>query len=356
MKKTLRKFISIILSISIIVGISSVSSFAFESEETVEYAMGLIVEESYDIDKNSIALYETYDALPTSVDLTSEFPTPGNQGNQESCVAWAVAYALVSANEAAKRDWSISSTAHHFSPAYIYNQINGGVDEGAKVTDALDCVIEQGVCSVNYFPYDPNDYTTQPTEIQREAAAMYKATGRDYVGMSSMKKYLSEGKGVLIGINVYSDFLNLDSSNDVYDVVYGDFEGAHTICLIGYDDNKNAFKFINSWGTGWGVGGYGWISYDLVDSAEVNNIAPGVGLVLISEEEDDYILGDVNDDGVVTAIDARTALTFVSENLLPTARQFVMADVDGDAQITALDSRYILQYASELRTKMPLYD
>ncbi|MCD7828370.1 MAG: hypothetical protein LUG85_07555 [Clostridiales bacterium] len=33
--------------------------------------------------------------LPSSVDNTSKFPTPGNQGTSLSCAAWAVGYALM---------------------------------------------------------------------------------------------------------------------------------------------------------------------------------------------------------------------------------------------------------------------
>lgn len=352
----MKAFISIILVTSIIIGVLPITSIALENETEVEYAMGLIVEETYDIGEEGIVLYDSSVSLPTSIDLAPNFPTPGDQGVQESCVAWAVAYALVSANEASKRGWSVSSTVHHFSPAFIYNQINGGVDEGSKVTDALDLVIEQGVCTLNYFPYDQNDYTTQPSEIQRAAASMYKAASREYVGMTSMKKAISSGKGVLIGIRVYPDFTNLSSSNDVYDTVYGESEGTHLICLIGYDDNKNAFKFINSWGTSWGVGGYGWISYDLVESTEVNTIQSGVGLVLNSEETDDYVLGDVNGDGQVTAIDARKALQIASSEMPLSAWEFVISDVNGDAQVTAIDSRCILQYAGGYITKFPMYN
>jgi GNAT superfamily N-acetyltransferase len=31
--------------------------------------------------------------------------------------------------------------------------------------------------------------------------------------------------------------------------------------LVGYDDHKQEFKFINSWGQEWGDGGYGYIDY-----------------------------------------------------------------------------------------------
>ncbi|MBQ8107676.1 MAG: InlB B-repeat-containing protein, partial [Ruminococcus sp.] len=67
------------------------------------------------------------------------------------------------------------------------------------------------------------------------------------------------------------------SSNMVYDVKSGEYRGRHALCLIGYDDSLQAFKFINSWGTDWGLNGYGYISYSLFEDP---NIANNIGYVI----------------------------------------------------------------------------
>lgn len=38
----------------------------------------------------------------------------------------------------------------------------------------------------------------------------------------------------------------------------------HAITLCGYDEQRKAFQFKNSWGSFWGDSGYGWIAYDHV--------------------------------------------------------------------------------------------
>ena len=35
----------------------------------------------------------------------------------------------------------------------------------------------------------------------------------------------------------------------------------HAMVVVGYDNYREAFKLLNSWGTDWGANGYGWISY-----------------------------------------------------------------------------------------------
>ena len=48
-------------------------------------------------------------------------------------------------------------------------------------------------------------------------------------------------------------------------------EWRHIVYLIGYDDNKKCFEFVNSWGNGWGDKGFGWLPYDYVTKGYVAN-------------------------------------------------------------------------------------
>lgn len=352
MKKTYERFISVILAGMLIFSCFTILTIA---QAESEYSTGLVWDDWEDID--NILFSSSTETLPSSVDNTLCFPTPGNQGSQGSCVAWAVGYALKSGAEIVKRGWSRTSTAHHFSPAYLYNQRLSGCDTGMTISSALRKVVNQGVCSLNYFPYDASDYTTEPTDLQEAAANMY-AGGEWYgvIDVYSMKECIANNNGVVIGIKVYPDFKSLSETNQIYDDTSGTSSGAHAICLIGYDDSKNAFKFINSWGTNWGIDGYGWISYDLVDSNNVNGHGAGRGFTLIVSSSDDYVLGDVNGDGAVSAVDSQMVLKHASGELTLTDSQFVIGDVNGDAQVTAVDSRHILQYVAGTITQLPLYD
>lgn len=353
MKKTYKKAFCILLVFSVLLSISSISAIA----ETTQHATGLIWDDYDSLDKVVDNAPVDSASLPSSVDLTSEFPTPDDQGNQGSCVAWAVGYALKSSQEITKRGWSKSSDAHLFSPAYIYNQINSGIDAGSTISDAMDLVVEQGVCSLNYFSYNASNYTAQPTSIQRAAASLYKAQSWNKIkGINNIKQRLSQGDGVVIGVQVYNDFDAISSSNQVYDTISGSSRGGHAICLIGYNDSKGAFKFINSWGTSWGINGYGWISYELVNNETVNHHGAACGYVLNKRTSDSYCMGDVTDDGKVTAADSRLVLRFSASLETPTPMQYALADVNGDASITATDAQAILQYASALINHLPLYD
>lgn len=361
MSKICKKFALIVIVIALILSASS-TSFAENITNCNYPKTGLVVNEDNlaNINEYIINDMQTYAVLPTSVDNTDQFPTPGNQGNQNSCTAWAIGYALKSQQEVAKRNWTVNTSAHNFSPAYIFNSMKKGSNTGTDIIDTLKFIYDYGVCPLSYFPYNDSDCSTQPTDIQTAAASLYRITDYNGVlGLTNIKTRIANGEGVVIGISLYPDFVNINNANPIYDDISGEYVGAHTICLIGYDDNmgeSGAFKFINSWGTNTQLNGYGWISYDLVLNKAINVYGAGVGFVITVNATDDYVMGDVNNDGEITAADSRLVLRFSASLETPTPTQYVLADVNGDASITAADSQAILQYSSNIITQLPLYD
>jgi C1A family cysteine protease len=111
--------------------------------------------------------------LPRSVDLTTLFPSARNQGQMNSCVGWATAYALKTYQENKERSWGADSDSELFSPNYIYNQINGGRDQGSSLYDAAELMVNQGVAPLTSFPLT-TDYRRQPNSSARQAAASFR--------------------------------------------------------------------------------------------------------------------------------------------------------------------------------------
>ena len=201
---------------------------------------------------------------PTSIDLSSHFPTPGDQGSQSSCVGWATAYALKSYQEKVEMGWSLNTSSHLFSPSFIYNQIVIGNDGGSYINEALDLAVNKGVSTLATMPYSDQDYATQPSAAAFTEASSYKASSWSRVNdTSQIKAALINRKPVVCGIAVYESFYNISGSESVYNTASGQNKGGHAVTIVGYDDNKfgGAFKVINSWSANWGDDGYFWITY-----------------------------------------------------------------------------------------------
>ncbi|NJD08465.1 MAG: hypothetical protein FIA97_18500 [Methylococcaceae bacterium] len=204
---------------------------------------------------------------PPSVDLSSSFPTPGDQGQQGSCVAWATGYALKSYQEGVEMKWSLNTTSHLFSPAFIYNQVNGGQDGGSQIYDALDLIIAKGAATWDLMPYTDQNFTDQPSAEAMAEAAKFKGLKRYTLStLSDLKGALAQRKPVVLGIDVYDQFYNLKGPDSVYNSKAGNNNGPHgkhAVTAVGYDNNKygGAVKVINSWSTNWGDNGFFWMPY-----------------------------------------------------------------------------------------------
>lgn len=297
-------------------------------------------------------------SLPSQVDHSSQFPSPSQtgQGNQGSCTAWASAYFLKSGIEKINKGWARDTENHLFSPAYIFNPLTDN-GSGISLGAAMLRMFTKGVCPYSYMPYHDDDYTTQPNAIQDAAAKLYII--EDFYttnSIESIKRNIYENGGVCISVLTYPDFVNLNSTNSIYDTIDATTDpGYHSICLIGYDDSLQAFKFINSWNRTYGLNGYGWISYDLVNNPNVNLPGAGVSFVM-TYQNNNVIMGDVNGDGSVTNTDATMVLQHSASLTTLTAEQFVLADVDGDGDVDTTDAQNILKYASNTISKFPIYN
>ncbi len=220
----------------------------------------------------------THRGLPSKVDFSKEIPPVANQGRQNSCVAFSTGYYTKSYYEYKKHKWKYDPPIYGgkgeyvFSPAYIYNQINGGKDRGSFFHDALNLVIQKGVVPWKYMPYNENDYLTQPETSLHQIAGQFKAKSYrriPFENLEAIKAELASGNTIIFGMVIDDNFYQLGTDgNFVYDRPGGKQYGGHAMTLVGYDDNKRssmgdigAFKLVNSWGISWGDKGYGWISY-----------------------------------------------------------------------------------------------
>ncbi|MBP7282873.1 MAG: C39 family peptidase [Leptospiraceae bacterium] len=234
--------------------------------------------------------------LPDKVDFSDLMPPIGNQGQQGSCVAWSTAYANKSYQEFVERKsigtWNYKSgNAPNyktlFSPAFIYNQINGGRDQGSSISDAMALIVSKGAVPWETMPYNEKNYTKQPSSEQFALASKFKAKEFQrlrYNEPSEIKNQLAQGRPVVVGILINENIYEIGKK--IYKEAKGANLGGHAITLVGYDDSTQAFKYQNSWGVEWGDRGFGYIDYkyfakvcrsafvmiDLVDTKPETNV------------------------------------------------------------------------------------
>ncbi len=212
--------------------------------------------------------------IPTEHDLSQYLPKVGSQGKQGSCVAWATGYYLKSFHENYEdAEDGILAMANEMSPAYIYNQIKvTDCSGGSVIQHALDTIVSQGIVEWNVMVYNENECSTQPTDLQKITAEPNKIENYFYLDpdlvFEQTKASLLNNQPVVIAITIDRSYFGARDDNGEF--IYRKFksaDGGHAMLVVGYDDEKNAFKVVNSWGKEWGNQGFVWIDYKAFQEA-----------------------------------------------------------------------------------------
>jgi len=85
-----------------------------------------------------------------------------------------------------------------------------------------------------------------------------------------------------------------------------------------------------------------------------NNTSDWIALVLTDAPTNEFVYGDVSEDGTVSALDAALLLQHVVGITTLTGTALQAADVSGDGDLSAFDASFILQHAVELISCFPV--
>lgn len=214
--------------------------------------------------------------IPAKMDLSPYCPPVKNQGRIQSCVGWAVGYGAMTIEKAVALNCTDKSviSRNAFSAMFVYNQIKQGdcLKSGSKISNALELLATTGNVPARSFDQEANNCGKQPNSQHLSIAGRNKI--QDYFTLFShreearikvvrVRKALAMKKPVVIGLNIKRNFYQLKNATYWWPKV-GDQTpaGGHAMVVVGYDDQKEAFLLLNSWGTGWGKKGYIWIKYE----------------------------------------------------------------------------------------------
>jgi C1A family cysteine protease len=227
-------------------------------------------------------------ALPGKMDLRKWCSPIENQGALGSCTA----HAGVGVAEY----FQLRAFGRHIdgSRLFVYKATRNlmGVtgDTGAWLRNTMGALCLCGVPPERYWPYTDKkpDFDKEPSPFVYAVADNYEAVryfchdplGRNVptnIVLTRVKAFIAAGIPSMFGFYGFPSFGYSNVPGGIPYPCPGErARWGHAIVAVGYDDNmkiKNtlcnkettgALLIRNSWGTGWGDKGYGWLPYDYV--------------------------------------------------------------------------------------------
>jgi hypothetical protein len=153
--------------------------------------------------------------------------------------------------------------ASQASPADLYAKLmqyeNNNCGNGTQIADALDLLVMEGIANLANSPYSDQTCSAPSSGTQ---FLLNGYTRLNPTNLPVLKQHIQNLSVIPIAIPVYPDFATA-SGSAVYTPSGTDCSlGGHCVAVVGYDDNRQAFRIMNSWGTGWGDNGFLWVSYN----------------------------------------------------------------------------------------------
>jgi hypothetical protein len=202
--------------------------------------------------------------LPGSATLEDYFPKSGNQGNLLSCTAWATTYSKAYRIFQALGDQGTPDNQRQ-SPAFVYSAVSGGKCRVATtIPAALNFLRAVGSVYWTELPY--SEATCPEWRSIRQLARnnsyiAYRLSDNPDRALASIRNLIVGGDPVIAAIYACDEFQN---------PVHGQIKSpsgsdascsGHAVLVVGFDDQLQAVRILNSWGDQWGESGRAWMSY-----------------------------------------------------------------------------------------------
>lgn len=227
--------------------------------------------------------------LPLKKDLSEFVPPIITQGKQDqTCTAIATAYYAIGMQRAIER--SVKNTQQiraefSLSPLYVFSKVKntaGKCSEGTKLAQVAHYLKDFG--SIPFSAFDATtcadtrlsgltDTIQAPvTRVQQVQVLFLRDSSTALSRRLRIKESIHQNCPVVVGLELFTNFAGISKQDPFYHPSSGKpiiitlpgkrrAMAGHAVTVVGFDDDINAFKMVNSYGASWGIEGFFWMKY-----------------------------------------------------------------------------------------------
>jgi hypothetical protein len=211
-------------------------------------------------------------APATSADLTPHVSRVLDQGGTSACVGMAFAAAIAIRASAAGVTIPFPSAMGIYALARQIDDPNAYPipDEGSQPSAAVRAMNQLGIVAESRWPQDVDPVDPVPFDVLKAGCdavltGSYGIIGSGPARLALIKQALTSGYPVTFAMPVDRAYEDIVSSATYMAGTAIDL-GTHCQTIVGYRDDYQAVRVLNSWGAGWGDRGYAWVSYAWMQS------------------------------------------------------------------------------------------
>lgn len=233
--------------------------------------------------------YSDHEIKQSSIDLRKNFSKIKNQGQQGSCLAFALTSIfeyMMKVNKQTECDLSEAFLYYNARNMDDNNDVSTKEDTGSRFKPAMDSLIKYGISLEKFWPYNDEVYSNKPTrEAYKDAENRKLIKAVNVNGNSNaIKSALSDGYPVAVSLTLCPSFYNngayitVPSKEEIDDIKENVNKSdvilrCHAMVIVGYSEDLKMFLVRNSWGDNWGDKGYCYIPYAYIDNNDLLNYA-----------------------------------------------------------------------------------
>lgn len=226
-------------------------------------------------DKNKFSFKA--DSLSGDIDLRPYSSPRHDQSDTSTCVGNAVIKGLE-----IKRIQEYGKDKHedlsildvYYGARDLMDPKQTNIDSGTYISLACDVLRRFGVCRESLFPFKKENLFIPPPIIATREAYLnkihshFRITSKGNERLDDIILNLKAGNPVVFGTQIGDNWFKYDGKEPIKQDTK--LEGGHAMLVVGYIDGL--FIIENSWGNDWGLGGFAFVTPEILKVKETRDL------------------------------------------------------------------------------------